>query len=70
MELLENLVDFENGTRSLLPKLAEQLLGKDQKAKLYDYCRGETGRVSATKVIEELGAIFAAIQKSPKLKNS
>lgn len=64
MELLENITKLDAGQRELLPDVLVGLLGQEQKDKLYDYCRGKSGRVSATKVFMELKSIFAAIEKS------
>ena len=64
MELLENITRFDAGEHTLLPKLIEELLGKEQKERLYDHCRGKSGRVSARMVISETKAILEEIQKS------
>ena len=64
MELLEAVTNYDAGDKQLMPKILESLLGKDQKAKLYEHCRGKNGRVSATMVFQELSYIFEEIQKS------
>lgn len=64
MELLENLTRMDAGETQLAPKILESLLGAEQKKKLYEHCRGESGRVSATRVFVELKSIFDEIQKS------
>ena len=64
MELLENITKFDAGEKQLVSEILVGLLGQKQKDKLYDYCRGKTGRVSATKVFEELHSIFEVIQNS------
>lgn len=70
MELLENITKFDAGHKELLPDVLVGLLGQEQKDKLYDHCRGKSGRVSATKVFEELKSIFDVIQNSEDdLKN-
>ena len=70
MEMLENLTAISKGDVSLVPETIEMLLGKDQKKKLYDHCRGKTGRVSSRKVMEEVNSIFdAAAESENDLKN-
>lgn len=64
MELLENLTRMDAGETQLAPLILESLLGAEQKKKLYEHCRGTSGRVSATKVFVELKSIFDEIHKS------
>lgn len=64
MELLELLTDMDRGETSQAPKVVEMLLGAEQKKALYEHCRGKSGRVSATRVFEELTAIFNEIGKT------
>lgn len=64
MELLELITKFDAGQKELISDVLIGLLGQEQKDKLYEYCRGKTGRVSATKVFQELHDIFDVIQKS------
>lgn len=64
MELLE-LVSEVDDNPLLLPKLIERLLGRKQKKRLYDHCRDEKGRVSSTRVSNELEEIFS----KTKVKN-
>lgn len=59
MELLELLVDIDDGNAAVLPKVLSRLLGDEQKRKLYDHCRTEDGRVPMTVVAEEVAQIFA-----------
>ena len=66
MELLEELVDIDNGNRTALPGVVRRLLGDDQKKKLYDHCRGEDGRVPVSRVGQELTEIFGAFEQSKK----
>ena len=59
MELLEAFMDIDNGKVSGLKSVIEQLLGKDQKAALYDHLRNkETGRVRASEVMAAIGEIL------------
>ena len=64
MELLENITRLDAGEAELVPQVLESLLGADQKKRLYEHCRGKSGRVSATRVFGELKSIFTEIQKS------
>lgn len=58
MELLENLVAIDKGDITKVPAAIDAILGEEQKKALYDHLRGEDGRVSVTKVIQELTEIF------------
>lgn len=65
MELLENIIAIDNGDLRAVPVVVVSLLGEKQKEKLYEHCRDKkTGRVSATKVFEEVENIFNAISES------
>lgn len=67
MEFMELLADaMEDAVR--FPKVIEQLLGKDQKKLLYDHIRGDNGRVSIEKAIEEFTEIMNLAGEG--LKNS
>lgn len=70
MEMLENLTAISKGDISVLPETLEMFLGKEQKKKLYDHCRGKSGRVSSKKVMDEIKNIFDEIGKADEeLKN-
>ena len=71
MELLENLCALDKGDLTALPGIVENILGADQKKKLYDYCRGKSGGVSSAKVMAEIKGIFDAISEGTNeaLKN-
>ena len=64
MELLENITRFDRGEKDLLPYLISGLLGEEQKKRLYEHCRGKSGRVSATAVFTELAEIIKTIQEN------
>ena len=64
MEMLENLTAISKGDLTVLPETLVMLLGEDQKKKLYDHCRGKSGRVSSKKVMEEVKNIFDAAGQS------
>lgn len=70
MELLDVIVKFDAGEKQYMSEVVERLLGKAQRDKLYDHCRGKSGRVLASKVLTEITSIFDAIQNSDDdLKN-
>lgn len=69
MEMLENLTAISKGDLTVLPETLVMLLGEEQKKKLYDHCRGETGRVSSKKVMSEVKAMFDAAGQEGGLKN-
>ena len=70
MELLENLAAMAKGDLSVMPETLIMLLGEEQKKSLYDHCRGESGRVSSKRVMDELKDIFEKAKESDKdLKN-
>ena len=60
MELLDALVDIDNGRTDQVSTVCVRLLGKAQRAKLYDHLRGENGRVKATDVSAAILEILAA----------
>ena len=64
MELLETITRIDDGETQLAPKVIGLLLGEEQKKKLYDHCRGKSGRASATRVFEELKSIFDELGKT------
>lgn len=69
MEMLENLTAISKGDLTVLPETLVMLLGEEQKKKLYDHCRGESGRVSSKKVMSEVKAMFDAAGQEGGLKN-
>lgn len=67
MELLEGFISLDSGDMTSLPKCIISLLGDEQKKALYDHCRSEkTGRVSAKKVMAEVGEILNGVQDEVK----
>ncbi|MEJ8751668.1 hypothetical protein WKS98_03405 [Lagierella sp. ICN-221743] len=64
MELLDLISEVDENPL-LLPKLIERLLGEKQKKRLYDHCRDDKGRVSSTRISDELVEIFS----KTKVKN-
>ena len=54
MELLELLVDADNGNYLAISKVLDIILGQDQKKKLYDHVRNDNGRVQIDLVTNEV----------------
>lgn len=67
MEFIEMVAGVEDDV-TLLPKLLNLVLGKEQKQKLYDHLRTEDGRVPTQAVSEAMEEIFAAA--GDQVKNS
>lgn len=68
MELLDALMDIDEGNLSGLRRAIVTLLGEKGRKELYENCRGENGRVSAGKVLAEFKEI---LNEAPKaVKNS
>ena len=66
-DFLEVLSKIDEGETTLALKMVDMLLGEEQKEKLKDHVRSESGRVSARKLIAEVMEIFSATNKG---KNS
>lgn len=69
MELFEGLLALDNGDMSQLAQTLTALLGAEQKKALYDHCRTEKGRVSATRVFKELKEILNGAPEGSDVKN-
>ena len=69
LELAEWLILLERGDMGHLPETLVSLLGVDQKKRLYEFCRGENGRVSSVKVFETLNMITTELDKDEDVKN-
>lgn len=65
-ELLESLLELNNGDGTVVPKLAEQLLGAEGKKALYDHCRGENGRVRLSLVSAEIREVLENVTGAKK----
>lgn len=65
MELLEALIDLQEGDGIALAQIAKKILGKQKKA-LYDHLRTEDGRVPIDKVGDEVLEIFKTLRDGPK----
>lgn len=65
MEFVEALADLEEDALKL-PKVCNMLLGKEQKAKLYDHLRNEHGKVPASAVSSAIVEIMLVAGESTK----
>ena len=65
-ELFDAIAAVEDGHILRLPFVVDKILGKEQKKALYDYFRGEDGRVPSQQVSE---AIADLLQQVPTIKN-
>ena len=69
MELLEGLIQIDQGDLRSIPNVLVMLLGEEQKKALYEHCRAN-GRVSSAKVMTALTEIFNATKaEESDLKN-
>ncbi len=59
-ELLETLRGVDKGDVFLLTDAAKQILGSEQLNALKDHIRDEKGKVSAKKMIEEIGQVLSS----------
>ena len=57
-ELLETICGVDNGNNSLIPKVAELVLGKDQLNELKEHLRNEDGRVKTSDMFREIMEIM------------
>ena len=57
-ELLEMFCEIDAGNNSFITKAAKQLLGEEQLDALKEHLRNEKGKVSATKMVEEISQIL------------
>jgi hypothetical protein len=62
-DFLELLCQIDEGDTSLTTKMVDTLLGKEQKEKLKDHVRTESGRVSAKRLLAEVMEIFNATKE-------
>ena len=66
MELLDALSEIDGGKLDAVSAACLHLLGKEQRAALYDHRRDERGRVRISDVSNELGEILLALNEGPK----
>jgi hypothetical protein len=65
MELLDDLVDLDEGNGYAISRIVSRILSKEQKKKLYDHLR-EDGTVQVSKVVEALKEIFDKLGEQGK----
>lgn len=65
MEFVEALADLEEDALKL-PKVCNMLLGKEQKAKLYDHLRNEDGKVPINDVSNAIVEIMSVAGENTK----
>lgn len=65
-ELLEVISKVDRGDYGRITEMVEILLGTEQKEKLKEHVRNENGKVSTTKLMDEVKDIFEA---SNEIKN-
>lgn len=66
MELLDALAEIDAGKLDAVSPACLHLLGKEQRARLYDHRRDERGRVRISDVSAELGEIISGMRDGPK----
>lgn len=62
LELLSEMID----NPMYLPKVCEKLLGKEQKKRLYDHYRDESGRVPVSEISTAIDEMFKGIGNTGK----
>jgi len=66
MELVDALAEMQEENPLSVSRVLNLILDKNQKQRLYNHVRTESGRVSMEKIIEELGEIFSAFGQQGK----
>lgn len=66
-ELLEALVEVDNGNEGQIIVAIDKLLGAEQKKLLKDHIRNKNGKVSAKAMMQEVAYIFKSTKQT---KNS
>ena len=66
-ELVEVLHKIDKGEFGLVPEMVERLLGEEQKEKLKEHVRDENGKVSASRLLDEVMQIFRANKETKNL---
>lgn len=59
-ELIEELCALDEGQYQHLPKALVRILGAEQTARLKEHVRNESGKVSADRLMNEIGSILTA----------
>jgi hypothetical protein len=63
MELLDDMIDADEGDPIAIARLCTKILGKEEKKRLYDHLRDEHRRVPVTKVVPVIVEIITGIGK-------
>ena len=66
MELVDKIAEADAGNPLAVSAVIEKVLGKEQKAKLYNHLRNEDGRVPIEKVGEEIVDIITSLGNEGK----
>ena len=66
MELLDALTEFDKGRQEEVSGICLHLLGKKQRAALYDHRRDASGRVRMSDISNDIGDILLALNEGPK----
>lgn len=66
MELLDLLVEMDEGHPERVGKVFSLLFGSETKKKIYDYYRNDKGIVPASKIMEKLQEFFLNFGKQAK----
>lgn len=66
MELLDNIVELENGNTLALSRVIGKLFPAVVKVALYDHVRTEDGRVPFDKLSEEIADVFNGLKDGKK----
>ena len=66
MELVDKTAEADAGNPLAVSAVIEKVLGKEQKAKLYNHLRNEDGRVPIEKVGEEIVEIITSLGSEGK----
>lgn len=69
VETLEMLAKVQNGDGLKLFNVLERLLGLEQKDKLYEHIRNETGKVMINDLAAELEDIMSSLSEDADSKN-
>lgn len=65
-ELFEKLCEVDNGNCAVLPEMLNCMLGKEQVKCLKEHIREKEGRITVSKMMEEVGQI---LQYNDETKN-
>ncbi len=66
MELFEDLCALDEGKAHFLPRVVRRFLGEEQKTALYEFLRGDDGRVTIAAVSAAILEIFEQVNSAKK----